>query len=135
MVRQALQQIEKASTGIALIVDDARHLLGTMTDGDARRAILNGLGLDAPVSDILARKSASTAAKPLTVPEGTPRERILRLMQERVIRHVPIVGEVGEPLAVLSLREVVSFIVELLPGRVLNLPPDPSLEAHSEDGG
>ena len=39
------------------------------------------------------------------------------------------------PLAVLSLRELVSFIVELLPGRVLNLPPDPSLEAHSEDGG
>ena len=106
-VRQALQQIEKASTGIALIVDDARHLLGTMTDGDARRAILNGLGLDAPVSDILARKSASTAAKPLTVPEGTPRERILRLMQERVIRHVPIVDAEGRVTELVTLEELV----------------------------
>jgi len=50
-------------------------------------------------------------------------------------RHIPIVDEAGEPLAVLSLREVVSFIVSLLPARVLNLPPEPRLEAHSADGG
>jgi len=30
---------------------------------------------------------------------------------------------------------VVSFIVSLLPARVLNLPPEPRLEAHSTDGG
>jgi CBS domain-containing protein len=50
-------------------------------------------------------------------------------------RHIPILNEAGEPLAVLSLREVVSFIVSLLPARVLNLPPEPHLEAHSPDGG
>jgi len=36
---------------------------------------------------------------------------------------------------VLSLREVVHFIVSLLPSRVLNLPPEPDLEARSADGG
>ena len=43
--------------------------------------------------------------------------------------------ENGAPVAVLSLREVVAFIVTLLPKRVMNLPPEPHLAAHSEDGG
>jgi hypothetical protein len=30
---------------------------------------------------------------------------------------------------------VVAHIVSLLPSRVLNLPPEPKLEAHSTDGG
>ncbi len=105
-VRQALQQIERASTGIALIIDDAQRLLGTMTDGDARRSILNGLQLDSPVSEILARKAKSAAAKPLTVPEGTPRETILRLMQERVIRHVPVVDGHGRVVELVTLEEL-----------------------------
>ncbi|MFI5184279.1 MAG: CBS domain-containing protein, partial [Vicinamibacteria bacterium] len=50
-------------------------------------------------------------------------------------RHIPIVADEGTPLAVLSLREVVSFVVSLLPARVLNLPPEPHLAARSADGG
>jgi CBS domain-containing protein len=50
-------------------------------------------------------------------------------------RHVPIVDEAGAPCTVLSLREVVAFIVSLLPNQVLNLPPEPALEARSADGG
>lgn len=106
-VRQALQQIEKASTGIALIVDAGRFLLGTMTDGDARRAILNGLSLDDAVAEILTRKSTSSAAKPLTVPIGTPPEKIRRLMQERVIRHVPVVDDEGRVVELITLEELV----------------------------
>ncbi len=78
-----------------------------MTDGDARRAILNGLGLDSAVSEILARKSTSPAAKPLTVPLGTPHEIILRLMQERVIRHVPVVDHEGRVMELIMLEELV----------------------------
>src|SRR6266567_4629992 len=58
----------------------------------------------------------------------------LNRMILRGYRHIPIVDDSGAPLAVLSLREVVSFIVSLLPARVLNLPPEPRLEAHSTDG-
>jgi CBS domain-containing protein len=50
-------------------------------------------------------------------------------------RHVPILDAEGRPLAVLSLREVVAFIVASLPAHVLNLPPEPALEARSTDGG
>jgi CBS domain-containing protein len=50
-------------------------------------------------------------------------------------RHVPIVDDAGTARAVLSLREVVAFIVAQLPARVLNLPPEPTLEARSTDVG
>jgi CBS domain-containing protein len=50
-------------------------------------------------------------------------------------RHIPIVDDAGAPHAVLSLREVVAFIVSLLPQRFLNLPPEPMHEARSTDGG
>jgi CBS domain-containing protein len=49
-------------------------------------------------------------------------------------RHIPIVD--GEnPLGILSVRDVVRHLVSLMPNRVLNLPPEPSLEARSPDGG
>jgi hypothetical protein len=38
-------------------------------------------------------------------------------------------------VGILSQREVVDFIVSLMPSHVINLPPLPDLEARSEDGG
>ncbi|PYQ20449.1 MAG: CBS domain-containing protein, partial [Acidobacteria bacterium] len=50
-------------------------------------------------------------------------------------RHIPIVDDEGEPVAMLSQRDVVAFIVSRMPKRILNLPPDPRLEARTPDGG
>ena len=48
---------------------------------------------------------------------------------------IGVVDESGALVAVLSQREVVDYIVSLLPSHVINLPPLPDLEARSEDGG
>lgn len=39
--------------------------------------------------------------------------------------HVPIVDESGAPVAMLSARDLLDFIVECIPEEVLNLPPEP----------
>lgn len=44
-LRDALSVIEKAGSQIALVVDTNRHLLGTLSDGDMRRALLRGVTL------------------------------------------------------------------------------------------
>ena len=44
-LREALETIDKAACQIALVVDESRRLLGTLSDGDARRGLLKGLGL------------------------------------------------------------------------------------------
>jgi CBS domain-containing protein len=53
-------------------------------------------------------------------------------------RHVPIVDKDGLPRGMVSVKDIVDFIVEFFPAEVLNLPPDPSHETSvsgDDDGG
>lgn len=50
-------------------------------------------------------------------------------------RHIPIVDG-AKPVGVLSVRDVVDFLVDLFPSDVLNLPPSPkNAITDSIDGG
>ena len=51
-------------------------------------------------------------------------------------RHIPIVEPDGKAIGVLSVRDVVDFLVDLFPEDVLNLPPNPKNGiTNSVDGG
>lgn len=51
-------------------------------------------------------------------------------------RHIPVVDRGGKPVGVLSMRDVVDFLVELFPDDVLNLPPSSAKSVgRSLDGG
>ena len=113
-IRQAIACIERNNKGIVLVTDEERQLLGTITDGDVRRAILAGESLDAPVSELLARKAGSPYPQPVTAPVGTERAALLQLMQERVIRQVPLLDDDGRVVGLATMDE-------LLPDRVLPL--------------
>lgn len=57
-LRDALEVIDKAGSQIALVVDADRHLLGTLSDGDMRRALLRGLSLGDRVDTAMHRNPA-----------------------------------------------------------------------------
>lgn len=94
-IREAVHCIDRNQHGIVLVTDGERHLLGTITDGDVRRAMLAGRSLEAPVSELLARKADSPYPKPVTALVGTEVAALLQLMQERWIRQVPLVDDEG----------------------------------------
>ena len=127
-IRDAIALMVDRGIGAVLIEREGRAV-GIFTERDVlRRVVLRGLDHSRPVGEVMTKDPETLGAD----------DGIAFALNRMIVggyRHVPIVSEGGKALAVLSLREVVSFIVELLPGRVLNLPPDPSLEAHSEDGG
>ncbi|MGA2624504.1 MAG: CBS domain-containing protein [Bacteroidota bacterium] len=50
-------------------------------------------------------------------------------------RHVPIVDEHNIPLAIISVKDVINFIVEHFPEELLNLPPKPTRRTRTQDGG
>ncbi len=52
-IREAIAVIEKEAAQIALVADPAGRLLGTVTDGDVRRGMLDGLSLDQPVELVM----------------------------------------------------------------------------------
>lgn len=54
-IRQALAIIDSGSMKIALVADENEKLLGTLSDGDIRRAILGGHSLDDTIDDIYYR--------------------------------------------------------------------------------
>ena len=48
-IRDALSRLNSTPHLIQLVVDNDRHLLGMITDGDVRRALVNGANLDDPI--------------------------------------------------------------------------------------
>jgi len=90
LLREAMLHMDRAGYGILLIVDEARRLVGTITDGDVRRAILANMDLEQPVSVLLARKVGTRFAKPITAPMGQDRGVYLSLLKQHNLLHLPL---------------------------------------------
>src|SRR5437867_2476066 len=102
-LREVMLCIDKNKQGIALVVDDQRRLLYTMTDGDLRRAVLQGLSLEITVTD-WAQQRAEAGLHPTTAPVGTPPAELRLLMQATALRPIPLLDAEGRvaDLAVMS---------------------------------
>src|SRR6266850_793147 len=57
----------------------------------------------------------------------------LKLMHVGGYRHVPLTDAEGRPVGVVSIRDIVEFIIDLFPAPVLNLPPEPRRGTASSD--
>jgi dTDP-glucose pyrophosphorylase len=84
----ALLEMDTRATQILLVVDDFGVLLGTITDGDLRRAILRKLPQDSSVTTIM-------NPRPIKVGEGCLESLAREIMRANRIRHLPIVGSNG----------------------------------------
>lgn len=85
----AVATMDDAALRIAIVVDAGGKLLGTLTDGDVRRALLRHLPMTTPVSDVMCRQ-------PRFAEVGWTRERILRLLRESELIQVPVVDAAGK---------------------------------------
>src|SRR5215203_2058929 len=106
-VRQVMECIDRSARGIALVLDDRQHLLGTVTDGDIRRAILAGMDLELTISELLQQRQPAFAAGAITAPLGTDDTTLLYLMNEKSVRHIPLVDDEGAVKNVAFLSELV----------------------------
>jgi dTDP-glucose pyrophosphorylase len=98
--------------GIVVVVDDAGHLVETITDGDIRRAILNSISIDSPIADVIAAKLRRGAPQPLSADEDASSEELLQMMIGRRIYQVPIVDQSGVVVGLRLLNELVSVSSE-----------------------
>lgn len=97
---RALEVIDKAAEGIAFICEDSGTLLGTVTDGDVRRALLKGASLTDAVGACAKTKFASVSTH-------ASRPEVLDLMQARQLRQIPILDDQGRLEGVHLLHEVI----------------------------
>jgi dTDP-glucose pyrophosphorylase len=82
---EALQVINDLGCQMVLVVDRERRLLGTLSDGDVRRALLVGATLQTPVSEAM-------CATPTVVNQSDDRETRLELLKKLRIHHLPVVN-------------------------------------------
>ncbi len=87
-VLQAIQVLDQAHAKIVLVVDAAGKLTGSVVDGDVRRGLLRGHGLQSPVRAIMHRQ-------PYVLPVHSPRQKILEAMHVLEIKQVPLVTPDG----------------------------------------
>ncbi|PYS03037.1 MAG: nucleotidyltransferase [Acidobacteria bacterium] len=106
-IREVVAQMDKTRIGIALIVDEHQKLVGTVTDGDIRRATLANTDLDQAVSELCKGKAGSKFAKPITAPISADSATCLHLLQEHSILHLPLVDEAGRAAGLAKLSDFV----------------------------
>ncbi|CAH1215786.1 UTP--glucose-1-phosphate uridylyltransferase [Paenibacillus allorhizoplanae] len=87
-ILSTLEIIDKGSLQIALVIDSHNKLLGTVTDGDIRRGILNGISLQSQVSLVM-------NTQPFTGSVHESRENILQKMKDHRLHQIPIVNDNG----------------------------------------
>ena len=100
-IREALRIIDSGAVKIALVVDREGRLLGTLTDGDVRRAILEGKNLEDPIRDIYAKN-------PVTVPPDASAVQIINLCSAYRIYQIPVVDGEGRVIDVVLLDQVLA---------------------------
>jgi dTDP-glucose pyrophosphorylase len=108
-VRDAMACIDRNRTGIALVIHPDRRLVGTVTDGDLRRAMLAHVDLDAPVAALLERQQELQEPRPvpLTARVGTGNAELVGLMRRYEVRQIPLVDEVGAVRSLALLENLI----------------------------
>lgn len=99
-IREALQVIDDTASSTCLLVDEDGVLRGLLSDGDARRALLQGASLDSPALP-------HATEKPVTVAEGTSRALVLDLMSSLRMSAVPEIDAAGRVRRLHTLREMI----------------------------
>lgn len=98
-IRHALQAIDKGGLGLSLIIDPiTNRFIGLVTDGDIRRALLEGYGLESPINCV-------SSPKPKIARIGISIEQLESIFDETV-HAVPLLDDKGcvADLAILDRR-------------------------------
>jgi len=85
-ISDAIRCIDAGGGLIALVLSIEGHLRGTVTDGDVRRGLLRGIGLDAPVTTIMNRKPRSMHC-------GASDQQLLSALRQEGVLQMPLVDD------------------------------------------
>ncbi|MDX1754697.1 MAG: nucleotidyltransferase family protein [Marinobacter sp.] len=87
-LNEAIATLDKGALRIVLVVDKQNKLLGTLTDGDVRRALMAKASLDKPVAEVM-------CDQPQVARSEWTRDRILSVMERSELLQLPVVDENG----------------------------------------
>lgn len=117
-VEEAIGKMQEKGTGCVVIVSENEKLIGLFTERDVLTKIaLKGNNLKKKEVDEFMTRHPETLNYSDTI------GRALNLMSTGGYRHIPIVDDANMPGGVVSIRDIVNFIVDHFHDEILNLPP------------
>src|SRR5947209_8069264 len=107
-VAEAVALMREDGVGCILICEGDR-IQGIFTERDLmRRVLAEGKPLTVPVAECM-------TPHPVVVHLKDSIAAAIRRMEEGGYRHLPVVNDVGRPLGVLSVKQIVHYLVEHFP--------------------
>lgn len=100
-IRDAMRSLDKGSLRICLLVNENNQLLGTVTDGDIRRALLRDANMDDAVSLVM-------NTNPITTEQDSSREQRLQLMNQHDLTAIPIVDAANKVVGLETLHQAMA---------------------------
>ena len=98
-IKEALQIIDAGALKFALVIKEGDFLLGTITDGDIRRALLSGKSLECCIEDIYFRT-------PTVVNINRTKEEIINICTSKKIYQIPVVDDEYRVVSIKVLDEI-----------------------------
>lgn len=83
-MQETIAIIDKGALKLALVVDEGMKLLGIVSDGDIRRALIRHVSMDSPISEVM-------NSQPKVVELGLSQAHLLNLMKQNGLLAIPIV--------------------------------------------
>lgn len=88
-VKDVVENLTSSGLRLCLLVGSGNSLVGIVSDGDIRRGLLAGAGLESPATRVMNVTFASA-------PSGTPFPELTRLVRSREVTHLPLVDVDGK---------------------------------------
>ena len=127
-VQEAIDEMTQKHVS-CLLITEGGALVGILTERDILKKVIGvGKGLATMTVDEI------MTPNPETFQPDDSISFIINAMHVGGYRHVPIVNEQNEPIAMVSAKDIISFIAESFPEEVLNLPPHPIRKTGEREG-
>lgn len=101
-ILDALRAIDAGAEAIIFVRDGSGRVIGALTDGDVRRAILGGANLESRSIPQAMRRDF------ISVPAEAGRAEVLDVMRARQIEQVPVLDADGRLCGLHTMRELIS---------------------------
>lgn len=102
-LRDALIRIDASGIQLAVVVDAQGCLLGLLSDGDVRRALLRGVDLSISSSEVM-------NPNPIVAGSNWSRDELIAIMRRKVLHHIPIIDSNRIVVGLATLDEFAGMI-------------------------
>ena len=104
-VKDGLTMLKEKPIGCILLTDPGGKLGGIFTERDVvKKMVLSQVPPTAALSEYITKD-------PQTIEMTTPIAFVLQMMSEGGFRHVPIIDDGGFPVGIVSIKDIVDYVV------------------------